>query len=183
MINNSTDFETTFTKIFGEVDKTTLSSIKNNKLRFELGGESESTFEKIAQALNRSSQIFDYCFRSAIWLRIILWDDNELDFFEKSHINKKQYDSFFKQETIINETSVTVLYLYFKSFPKAIIKSISTLIINHDLAESPSLNITCFYIDFDNAILVNVYDDRGMDIYCPKSALINDLHAKFIDWV
>jgi len=64
-----------------------------------------------------------------------------------------------------------------------IIDSINTLIINYDLGESPALNITCFFMDFQNTVLINVYDDRGMDIYCPNSALLNDISVKFMQWL
>jgi len=180
MINNSVDFENAFVEIFGNVDKTTLSAIKNNRIRIELGKESESIPDRIEQALYRSRQVFNYCFKNQIWFRIILWDNNEIEFFKKSNIN--EYDGYFKEESIINETKVSVLYFYYETFPELNINSINTLNINHELGESPSLNITCLFMDFQNAVLINVYDDRGLDIYCPNSSLLNGISDKFIQW-
>ncbi len=183
MINNPVDFESTFVKIFGNVDMATLSAIKNNRIRLELGGENKSTSDRIRQALYRSSQVLDYCFKNQIWFRVILWDNNEAEFFEKSHINIEECDVYFKQAIIIEEIEITILYFYYEIFPKLIIDSINTLIINYDLGESPTLSITCFFMDFQNAVLINPYDDRGLDIYCPNSNLLTDISAEFIQWV
>jgi hypothetical protein len=101
MINNPIDFESTFVEIFGNVDMATLSAIKNKRIRLELGDENKSTSDSIRQALYRSSQVLDYCFTRDIWFRLVLWDNNEAEFFEKSHINIEECDVYFKQSLLI----------------------------------------------------------------------------------
>ncbi|WP_214228786.1 DUF3885 domain-containing protein [Pedobacter sp. B4-66] len=47
------------------------------------------------------------------------------------------------------------------------------------MAEEPSANITCYFVDFDRSIIVNIYDDRGMDVYSPNKAIIEGLLNRF----
>lgn len=43
------------------------------------------------------------------------------------------------------------------------------------MTEEPSANITCYFINFKRPIIINVYDDRGMDIYSPDKMIIDEL--------
>jgi hypothetical protein len=62
------------------------------------------------------------------------------------------------------------------------VRSVITSIINYEMAEEPSANITCYFINFEKPVIINVYDDRGMDIYSPDKRIINELSNKFATW-
>ena len=40
-----------------------------------------------------------------------------------------------------------------------------------------------FLVDFERGILVNVYDDRGMDVVTTDPETLRPLHARFSDWL
>lgn len=177
MIKTPIDFESQFIEKFGDIDRTTLRSITKNKLRFELGGD-EIDLKRVSQAKERSSQILQYCFSGLpIWLRIILWDkEGEMDL-SKAGLAVETFDDSFKDE---NEEDI--LYLHLKKYSPFIVNPIVTSIINYEMAVEPSANITSYFIDFDRSIIVNIYDDRGMDVYSPGKAFIKGLLNRFSSW-
>jgi hypothetical protein len=178
MINNATEFEDDFTRTFGNINRSTLSSINENRLRFELGGE-EVDSNRIKQALDRSNQILQYGFHNLdIWLRIILWSDKEEGFLEKAGLATQSADSAFKQK---NEEET--LYLYYNKFSKSLIEPIITSIVNYEMAEEPSANITCYFVNFEKQLVINIYDDRGMDIYSTDKEIVEAISDKFYPWL
>jgi hypothetical protein len=178
MIKNPDDFENKFNEVFGDVDRVTLSSLSKNKLRFELGGEG-SDMNRIEQARNRSNQIFQHCFNGLpLWLRIILWDEEAAINLNKAGLTIKSSDDYFESK---NEENI--LYLFIKKYSFSKIDPVVSAKINYEMAEEPSANITCYFINFEKSIIVNVYDDRGMDIYADNQSIINELLSKFSDWV
>jgi len=177
MIKNVIDFEKLFNQKFGDIDRSTLSSLIENKLRFDLGGK-EVGLERIKKANDRSNQILQYCFdESPIWLRIILWDEKGEINLRSAGLDIESADNYFRDYTHEN-----VLYLHFEKFP-ALLNPVVTSIINYDMAEEPSANITCYFIDFDKSVIINIYDDRGMDVYSPNKIMINNLKNKFHKWL
>nr|MBB6139724.1 hypothetical protein [Mucilaginibacter sp. X5P1] len=86
------------------------------------------------------------------------------------------------KESFKNEVGEQVLYLegkYSSSFVYPIVRSI----VNFDLGEEPYANITCYFIDFESQFIVNIYDDRGMDIYSLNNLLLRDVELKFSKWL
>jgi hypothetical protein len=178
MIESSIDFENSFIQKFGDLDRTSLGSIVENKLRFELGGEGTDS-ARITQAIKRSNQILQYCFdESPIWLRIILWSDEEEVNLKNAGLIVHNADKVFR-----NKGDEEILYLYFKKYLSFQVSPIITSIINYDMAEEPSANITCYFVDLEKLILVNIYDDRGMDVYALNQEFIKDLSSKFQSWM
>lgn len=178
MIENPIDFENQFIEKFGDIDRTTLRSLTEGKLRFELGGD-EIDISRVKQAKDRSNQILQHCFNGLpIWLRITLWDNEGEVNLNNAGLDVRTSDNNFK-----NEGEEDVLYLYVKKYSSFIGCPIVTSIINYEMAEEPSANITCYFVDFDRAIIVNVYDDRGMDVYSPDKAIIKGLLNRFPSWL
>lgn len=178
MIESSIEFENLFIHKFGNLDRTTLSSLGEDKLRFELGGE-ETDSIRIRQAIDRSGQILQYCFGvSPIWLRIILWGEDD-------DINLKNAGLVIKDadRTFSDKQEEEILYLHYTKYSPFLVSPITTSIINYEMAEEPSANITCYFIDFEKLIIINIYDDRGMDVYSPDKGLIKDISSKFYDWL
>ena len=64
MIVNNVDFEIAFTNAFGDLNRVSLSSIHDNRLRFELAGDLEDTQSRIREAIERSTDILTYCFKN-----------------------------------------------------------------------------------------------------------------------
>lgn len=177
-MKNPIEFEKRFVEKFGDIDRTTLSSITENRLRFELGGD-ETNSTRIKQAKDRSKQILEYCFSGApVWLRIILWDSESEANLNAAGLNLNLCDDNFK-----NESEDEVLHLFAKKFGENIGEAVATSIINSEMALEPSANITCYFIDFEKSIIANIYDDRGMDVYSPNKSIIDGLSDKFSIWL
>jgi hypothetical protein len=178
-IKNRADYERMFLERFGDIPKTTLSSITNHRVRFDLGEDLEDEF-RIQQALDRSAAVLDYCFGGkGIWLRIILWDANELNALEVAGINPSKANKKLEWK----EDDYDVLCLYYEQYSFPMVSPIVTSIINYELALEPSANITCYFVDFTESLIVNIYDDRGCDIYSPSKDIVVDLGSRFMNWV
>lgn len=174
MIKNSKDFENSFLQQFGEIDRDTLGALKS-KIRFDLGGEGKISVRN-RQALFRSRHILDYCFGdSYIWLRIILWNENEELNLEKAGLTLDDADPFFKDADI--------LYLFFQKYAYNFVEPVVVSNINYEVAKDPSANITCYFVNFQKSLIVNIYDDRGMDVYCSNKYFLNELSEKFHSWL
>ena len=177
MISDFNDFDKLFADTFGDIDRTTLSSIYENRLRLELGAD-ESGLNRIEQAIGRTMQFLQYCFQEMpVWLRLILWSEAEEKNLEQAGLIIRHADIAFRQEN----AEYVVLYLNFKKVSEPV-RSVITSIINYEMAEEPSANLTCYFINFEKPVIINVYDDRGMDIYSPDKRIINELSNKFATW-
>lgn len=172
ILKNAGDFEKEFIDKFGDIDRTSLS--KQVKIRCELGGE-ESDLRRVEQALDRAIKIFSTCFKdSDIWLRVVLWDKKAME-------NLKAAGLCLQDATIEfgSNTDNSIRYIYYEKFSKSIIYPFISTIINYDLGYEPSANITCYFLNFNLRVIVNLYDDRGLDIYSQNKTLLQDINKKF----
>ncbi len=175
-IEDKSDFETIFQDRFGDMSKITLYNIKKNRIRINLGEDLDGE-SRVNQALERSKAILDFSFKGKeIWLQIILWDNDALIELKTAGINPDDADNRLEWK----EDDNYFLALNYKQYSFQKILPICLSIINFDLAYSPSANITCYFIDFVEPIVVNIYDDRGCDIYSPSSELLEEFHKNCI---
>ncbi|MDR0793595.1 MAG: hypothetical protein LBE82_09835 [Chitinophagaceae bacterium] len=162
MIVNKDSFEKEFSNTFGNLSRESLSAIETKRVRFELGEDFFSN-ERIDLAIKKSTLILEYYFlTSDIWMRIIIWDKeqkNSLINLLKEYL-KDKLNYFF--EGVYNGEDI--LYIYCNVYNPPLIISIASLIINFEQGKEPSANITCYFINFVNAVIANIYDDRGMDV-------------------
>lgn len=177
MVNDFNDFEKQFTESFGDINRTTLSEIQENRLRLELGAD-RSDLGRIMQASSRSKRVLQYCFQNLpFWLRIILWSESEEKNLEQAGLTVKDADIVFR-----HKSEDEVLYLYFEKYSNTIANSVITSIVNYEMAEEPSANVTCYFINFERSLIINIYDDRGMDIYSPEKSVIEEISNRFSTW-
>jgi len=177
-INNANDFEFLFDTTFGDIDKRSLSEAKDKKLRITLGGEGNDSL-RVEQAFIRSIKILQYCFSSkSILLRMILWSKNEEKNLEHAGFQLKKADKVLRRKD-----DDEILYAHFNTFSRIVLSPIIKSIINFEMAEEPSANITCYFVSFNSELIINVYDDRGVDVYSPNIELLNKIKAKFFDWL
>lgn len=177
-INNPPQFERQFNELFGVIDRTTLSRIENDKkLRIELGCDLDEE-QRLKQALERSSKILHDCFENKpVWLRIILWGATEESNIVSAGFSLGSPNKLFRQKDE-NE----ILYVYFNRYAKHHLSPIVESIINFDMGEDPSANITCYFINFKSKVIVNLYDDRGLDIYTPNDVLLGEFTERYMEW-
>lgn len=177
MITSKEIFEEEFLLIFGNINRSNLSTFKGPKMRIELGGDKYSFDERVRQAKHRSMCVLNYCFQSSeIWMRIIIWDKLERDKIITEVVKYKEAD-FFEGE----HEGENVLYIYLKNYIESLVENISSLIINFETGKKHSANITCYFISFSKHIIANIYDDRGMDVVANNEEL-SLLNKKFVSW-
>lgn len=145
--------------IFNITDFSSLGNIES-KIRIELGEDYKSK-ERISFALNKANDIMDVCFKNQeLFLRIILWD--KVDDSDLLNPVLEPIKSHLKFKKIEDES--LILYYYFEKFDFREIESLVKSSICFELGVEPSINMTCFYFNFETPVLLNIYDDRGLDI-------------------
>lgn len=67
-------------------------------------------------------------------------------------------------EILINKSEDSTKFLYFTKVNFKVINKINKAILEKDFWIKPELYLNCFYFNFDKKLLINLYDDRWMDI-------------------
>ncbi|GAB2580320.1 DUF3885 domain-containing protein [Spirosoma areae] len=156
IFNSAKEVDANSKKIFGITSFTSLVSL-NNRIRLELGGEFDFE-ERVTIAIHRATSVLnDIFFDRPIWLRLVSWD-HEIDLVS---LKLAQSDSIqFKKRGKGN----TIFYIYYPAYSSDLIAGIIKSIIGFDLGLEDGLNINCLYFNYEIPAVVNIYDDRGMDI-------------------
>ena len=178
-IKNHEDYNKRLFHKFGSLNINTLSKIKKNRVRINLGEDLEDEF-RVQHGLKRCNAVLDFCFKGKeIWLQIILWDNDGLTALKDVGINIYEADKIFEWK----EDEYNIICLYYKKYSFQELMPLTLSILNYDLAFTPSANITCYFIDLEEPVIVNIYDDRGCDIYSPNSEFLKAYCNKFSNWV
>ncbi|WP_156305418.1 DUF3885 domain-containing protein [Sphingobacterium endophyticum] len=178
-IKNKDAYDRIFLDRFGDISKITLSNIKKYRIRIDLGEDLEDE-SKAKQALKRSNAVLDFCFKGkGIWLQIILWDNDGLTALKNAGMNPDEADKSFEW----NEDDYNILYLYYEEYSFQKVLPLALSVINYDLTFTPSANITCYFVDFGEPVIVNIYDDRGCDIYSTNGEFADAVNACFSSWL
>lgn len=56
-------------------------------------------------------------------------------------------------------------------------------LVNTDFARHPSTNGECFFINSTTGLILNLYDDRGMDVISTTSEVLKPIYERFNDWL
>lgn len=138
-------------------DFTTLSNVKS-KIRYELGLNYNGN-ERFETAFATAEKLFIKYFKdNKLWIRLILWDIKD----ESMLLHSALYPlNDFLKFKVINDDSL-VLYFLLEKFDFTVVEGLVKSSIGYELGIEDTLNITCFY--FNDLIILNVYDDRGLDV-------------------
>jgi hypothetical protein len=97
---------------------------------------------------------------NSVYIRLILWNKNNEQDLNIQVLNK--VDKFRCDCSIIDNGVVG--YYHINNFDISQINELVQAHINFELGLEPSINATIYYIDFEAKVLINLYDDRGLDI-------------------
>ena len=167
MISSIKQFDLAFENAFGEIkiNKHSLSNISKERIRFNLGGDLHDVKSRVNQSLLRSKQILTDCFKGEdTWLRITLWNHGEKDNLIKAGLKIDSTDVVLEE----NIDGDDILVLYKNNYSESFFNTIILSNINYEIGETPSANFTCYFINFSIPVVVNIYDDRGIDIVTPS---------------
>jgi hypothetical protein len=180
MISSIKEFEDVFEQTFGDINKESLSTVPFNRIRFALGDDLPNIDKKVKQVVYRCDQILNDCFaKKDIWLRIILWDRKEKDNLLNAGLNVMYADFILEG----NFEGNNILILYKKKFSGSFLKPIILSNINFEIGKNPFAHITCYFINFSIPLVINIYDDRGMDIVSANKELTKNLSNKYKEWI
>lgn len=175
---------------------------KNNelKLRFEMGGKLKSK-KRITQVLKRFEEISSYIFdNKEVWILLIIWDskgNNKKELlnsgFEKSlSLADEYYTGKLRDEVIdIHNFNIEafedaeILYIKYKIYNFNAIFPIVYSKAGFELGANNTAGIVAYFISFsdEQPILLNLYDDRGMELLTTKQTLVNLIHNKFDEYI
>ncbi|SEI86044.1 protein of unknown function [Sphingobium sp. AP50] len=170
-------------------------------MRFELGGEAfDNTSQPVPrflQALHRSSTIADAVFRENC-VALVAWngrEPNALDYPEVKNgfdalaatgfdaPQTGEWKSILYPESDDDEPYVWTVRSYDISANKAARDTILWHAIADEMPVYPSAPVVTFLIDPVHAIMLHVYDDRGMDIMADAAARLRDTYTAFDGWL
>lgn len=185
-ISNPNDFELQFTTTFGNIDRSTFVDIPEDRvLQIELGGQGNNEVQRLEQALGRSNKILQYCFGGkAIWLRIVLWtSEEEKNLADAGFKSDKATKVFKRKEDYQKSFMYATSYIHFNRYSKLIVSPLTKANINYDLKVDPYTQISCYYINFNSKLIVNIYDDRGLLIHTPNKDSLKKIENEFYKWL
>lgn len=149
--------------VFGLKNFTTLSNVKT-KNRYELGKNHVGHDRFVIAHLLATKLLKETFDNKKLWIRLVLWDEKDESVLENPIIFPLLDSLKFKK---IKDNSLVLYYLLDKiDFNKidGLIKSS----VGYELGIDNTLNISCFYFDIDFSTILNIYDDRGLDIVTIK---------------
>ncbi len=145
---------------------------KFNKLLKQKGGRNivRSNFDLENISMNKKidfivHKISEFEFRKIVF-KIIFWDDENriLDV-----INKKyDFDSIISSKQYKNGATPGVIFIEDSKLNVSFFRQILLLHFNFELAKDPCINMKLqIFFDFENDkdILLDIYDDRGFNVY------------------
>ncbi|WP_445440402.1 DUF3885 domain-containing protein [Dyadobacter frigoris] len=77
-----------------------------------------------------------------------------------------------------------ILYIKYENYSLGKIFPLVQMIAGFDLGFKNTINILSYFLSFQNQpLLLNLYDDRGMELLAHDEQLINSVGGKFADYV
>ncbi|KAA0991033.1 DUF3885 domain-containing protein [Dyadobacter aurulentus] len=164
------------------------------KIRFEMGGNIRSKKKRVKQVLTRFEEISNVVFmKKEIWVLLIIWDfkmDNneklirlgfDIDLAKNYYFGKVNDGliemKYFDQE-VLDEAEI--LYLEYGSYSFRDILPLVHSSAGFDLAMENTAGLSAYYISFSKEpVLLNLYDDRGMELLSHDKKLIDSISRKF----
>jgi hypothetical protein len=167
------------------------------KVTFEMGQNAKGQ-KRVNQVLERFENISKFVFQNdEIWVLLIIWDakgENKKDFlnigFDKSIAtecyNGKIKDALIKKEQFYDKAiaNAEIFYLKYNTY---LFDKVMPLVYSKaafELGFQNTASIVAYFISFKNQpILLNLYDDRGMEILSNDKEIISNLEKKFYRYI
>jgi len=166
-------------------------------LRFELGGEylrcQDAPVPRFVQALTRARKIREAVFANSSQVSAIVGSmvDTSNDFFSLApNSYKRLADSGFRATPIaewLAPLDPEGEDFIWKAFDvTADVASRDVLLWNsiaYEMPIEPNSPVLSYLVDLERGILLNVYDDRGMDIIATTAGLVTSYYTTFDSWL
>lgn len=172
--------------------KTYFENDKGEQLVFELGEEIDDDNNRLNQALGRFTQIVNSILDNKdVWIILFCWNENLGSFedLKKCGFNPSNANFIYKIDKENNVTNLEIddddgLYLlYYEKYNIGNLIPLASAVVAKDLGLEKSANVNAYFLNFsENPILINLYDDRGMELISNDLNWIKDKTKKVKDY-
>ncbi|MEE1899176.1 hypothetical protein V1389_12555 [Flavobacterium rakeshii] len=158
------------------------------KIVFKLNDYLEDNTENFLHVVNKFKEISEYVLANKeVYLLLMKWDKTQTSQdIKSSGFNEDEADSKFKLEDykeMINpflEEEDELICLNYNNYDFSAIKKLAEGIAGFELGIESGLNISIYFISFDDyPVLLNMYDDRGMEVLLEDEKAYNEIKLKF----
>lgn len=183
------EFIETYKRVFTKNDE--------RKIRFKMGEKKEGE-ERVCQVLSRFEEISNYIFnRKEVWVLLIIWDangENKKELvdagFNEGKADEYHYgqvsDGLIKEENFSSEALLNseILYLKYNSYSFERVRPLIYSKAGFELGFERTAGIVAYFISFENCpILLNLYDDRGMEVLVENEKVMDEIHNRFVKYI
>lgn len=167
------------------------------KVRFEMG-KNEKGNKRVRQVLERFKEISEFIFQDEeIWVLLVIWDANgqnkkELlnSGFDETQASEYYHghigDGLIRKELFSDDAfdDAEILYLKYQNYSFSKIRPIVYSKAAFELGFKNTAGIVAYFMSFkDKPILLNLYDDRGMEVLSHDNNIISAVERKFSKYI
>lgn len=163
-----------------------------HKTVFRLGDRAMNKKARVNMAFHKTRRIMDLALSGkAIWIVLISWNTPEQTQHELSasgfELSLFQSYSGTPSDGVVDYTllkPVSTTYLYLDTYNSATISPLYKSILRYDLNIPPCTPAQAYFLSFENhPILLNPYDDRGLELLTPNASYQEALEKPFASYV
>lgn len=165
--------------IFPEINWEVINYTNYPRIRFYFDDKKKELFNIQNLTTNIINNIFDW---NNIYVAITFFSQNaKLDNKIMRWIEERWLMNILNtlESRIINVEEEVSWYYYFTQIQVSEIEKINKAIIEMDFDIDPSLGLKCYYFCPEKHLIINLYDDRGMDIISDNINILEEIQNKW----
>lgn len=164
---------------FWQIDSRSLIYYNSNRIRIYF-----DDLNDLEEIQNKSFKLFESIFsQNALHSMVILYSETDTLWNDQIEaISYRELNEIVLSEEkwiIKNENQFEIVF--YNKIDFSLLKKLNKAIIEKDFSIDPELYLKVFYFDFENNVIVNFYDDRGMDIVSDNIEKLNEIYNLFKD--
>jgi hypothetical protein len=171
------DFDRRFTALFDRTRFETLATSSLPRVRLQMGSVSDPK--------QRRDQVVERCLRVAryvldngpFWTRMTVWGEGC-----HTALSELQRCGLGFSPDVLMKDAVDdscVLVNHWKVFSENAVSASAFVIAGFDLGLDPHIDMKCYFVSFVHNVILNLYDDRGLDVVALSPSLIKNVEREF----
>lgn len=164
--------------IFPNINWISLSKTNYPRIRFYFDNKNEKS-NKVIELI--SNLINSLLMEGEIYCCFMLFGNpNSLEWNTLESLRLRKLSHLIDTGDIVLErlASGCILFKYFNKITKIDCLNINRALIEQDFWIKPTLQLNCYYFNLKEKIIINLYDDRGMDIIGIDNKLLSKIYNK-----
>lgn len=154
-------------------------------IRFELNTKTEFGADRqlLHQIYSRAITIFEDCFVSSNGIWFLVRREDDLKITRRGRFFAKYLHSETLAELRYIKINDSHYYGLKCKYNNIRYKKLLQDLANFEMGIKPATNEECFFINIDQKIIFNMYDDRGVDVIGPSIQSIRELYLRHDAWI